>query len=54
MHHDIPRYVRMLEDGRLDPSLVVSAEFTLDQVDEAKEAARVHRTVIGVIVPGAR
>jgi S-(hydroxymethyl)glutathione dehydrogenase/alcohol dehydrogenase len=54
MHHDIPRFVRMLEDGRLDASLVVSAEFTLDEIDEAKEAAREHRTVIGVIVPGAR
>jgi S-(hydroxymethyl)glutathione dehydrogenase/alcohol dehydrogenase len=52
MHHDIPRYVRMLEDGRLDASLVISAEFALDQVEEAKEAARTHRTVIGVIVPG--
>lgn len=52
MHHDIPRYVRMLEDGRLDASLVVSAEFALDQVEEAMEAARTHRTVIGVIVPG--
>jgi S-(hydroxymethyl)glutathione dehydrogenase / alcohol dehydrogenase len=54
MHHDIPRFVRMLEDGRLDASLVVSAEYTLDEITEAKEAARAHRTVIGVVVPGRR
>jgi Zn-dependent alcohol dehydrogenase len=52
MHHDIPRFVSMLEDGRLDASLLGPTEFTLDEIEEAKEAARAHRTVIGVIVPG--
>ncbi|OZM81351.1 zinc-binding dehydrogenase [Pseudonocardia sp. MH-G8] len=53
MHHDIPRYVRMLEDGRLDASLVVSAEFALEDVERVREASRTHRVVTGVIVPGA-
>jgi S-(hydroxymethyl)glutathione dehydrogenase/alcohol dehydrogenase len=52
MHHDIPRYVQMLEDGRIDASIVVTAEFGLDDINEALEACREHRTVTGVIVPG--
>lgn len=52
MHHDIPRFVRMLEDGRLDPSGILSHRFALDEINEALEAARSHRVVTGVIVPG--
>jgi S-(hydroxymethyl)glutathione dehydrogenase/alcohol dehydrogenase len=51
MHRDIPRYVRMLEDGRLDVSIVVTAEFGLDEINAALEACREHRAVTGVVVP---
>jgi S-(hydroxymethyl)glutathione dehydrogenase / alcohol dehydrogenase len=51
MHSDIPRYVRMLEDGRLDASFIVTGEYSLAQINEAIADSRDHRSVSGVIVP---
>ncbi len=53
MHHDIPRYVRMLEDGRIDASLVVTGEYRLEEINEVLAGAREHRLVTGLIVPAA-
>jgi S-(hydroxymethyl)glutathione dehydrogenase / alcohol dehydrogenase len=53
MHHDIPHYVRILEDGRIDASLVVTGEYRLEEINEVLAGAREHRLVTGLIVPAA-
>jgi len=51
MRHDLPRFIRMMEDGRLDPRPIVTSRYSLDEIDDALNASAEKRDLSGVIVP---
>ena len=51
MRHDLPRFIRMMEDGRLDPRPIITSRYSLDQIDEALHASADKRDLSGVILP---
>lgn len=51
MRRDIPRYLRMLEEGWLDAGPIITGRYPLAEVNAAVEASRVHRDLSGVIIP---
>lgn len=53
MRRDIPRYIRMLEDGRLDASPFITGRYPLEGIDEALQASADRRDINGVIVSAA-
>jgi Zn-dependent alcohol dehydrogenase len=50
MRRDIPRFVRMLEDGVVDPRPIITARYPLEEINEAREASASRRDLSGVIV----
>jgi S-(hydroxymethyl)glutathione dehydrogenase/alcohol dehydrogenase len=48
---DVPRYVEMLEDGRLDAAPIITGVFPLERINDANEAAAGRNALTGVIVP---
>jgi S-(hydroxymethyl)glutathione dehydrogenase/alcohol dehydrogenase len=50
MRHDLPRYIRMMEDGWVDPEAIVTKRYTLEEINEALEASAEKRDLSGVIV----
>jgi S-(hydroxymethyl)glutathione dehydrogenase/alcohol dehydrogenase len=49
IHRDIPRWQRLLQEGRVDASKIVSRVFPLEQINEAFAAARDRDVVTGLI-----
>jgi S-(hydroxymethyl)glutathione dehydrogenase / alcohol dehydrogenase len=48
---DVPRYIEMLEDGRLDAGPIVTGIHPLAEINEANEIAAGRNALTGVIVP---
>lgn len=51
MRHDLPRFVRMMEDGRVTPEPIITRRYTLDEINDALQASAEKRDLSGVIVP---
>jgi S-(hydroxymethyl)glutathione dehydrogenase/alcohol dehydrogenase len=51
MRHDLPRFIRMMEQGRLDPRPIITKRYSLDEIDDALHASAEKRDLSGVIVP---
>jgi len=51
MRHDLPRFIRMMEDGLLDPEPIITARYPLDGINDALHASAEKRDLSGVIVP---
>jgi S-(hydroxymethyl)glutathione dehydrogenase / alcohol dehydrogenase len=51
MRRDLPLFVGMLEDGRLDAEPIITARYALDDINEALAASAEKRDLTGVIVP---
>jgi S-(hydroxymethyl)glutathione dehydrogenase/alcohol dehydrogenase len=51
IRRDIPRFAQMMAAGLLDAEPLVSRRFTLDQANEALEAALARELITGVILP---
>ena len=51
MRHDLPRFIRMMEDGWLDPEPIITTRYPLDRIDDALHASADKRDLSGVIVP---
>jgi S-(hydroxymethyl)glutathione dehydrogenase/alcohol dehydrogenase len=49
MGRDIPRFVRMIEEGLVDPLPLISTVYTLEGINEAARAADAHEDLSGVI-----
>ncbi len=53
MRHDLPRFIRMLEDGWVTAEPIITNRYTLDQINDALHASDEKRDLSGVIVPNA-
>jgi S-(hydroxymethyl)glutathione dehydrogenase/alcohol dehydrogenase len=53
MRHDLPRFIRMLEDGLITPEPIITRRYTLDEINDALHASAEKRDLSGVIVPSA-
>lgn len=51
MRHDLPRFIRMLEDGWITAEPIVTRRYTLDEINDALHASAEKRDLSGVIVP---
>ena len=51
MRHDLPRFIRMMEDGLVDPEPIITNTYALDQINDALHASMEKRDLSGVIVP---
>jgi S-(hydroxymethyl)glutathione dehydrogenase/alcohol dehydrogenase len=51
MRHDLPRFIRMMEDGLVTPEPIITRRYRLDEIDEALHASAEKRDLSGVIVP---
>ena len=54
MRRDLPLFVGMLEDGRLDAEPIITTRYPLDEINEALAASAEKRDLTGVIVPNGR
>ena len=48
---DFPRFIELIESGRLDVGAMVTRHFALDDVNDAFAAMRDGEVVRGVVVP---
>ena len=51
MRHDLPRFIRMMEDGLVTPEPIITRRYRLDEINEALHASAEKRDLSGVIVP---
>jgi S-(hydroxymethyl)glutathione dehydrogenase/alcohol dehydrogenase len=51
MRHDLPRFIRMMEDGWVTPEPIITSRYSLDQINDALFASIEKRDLSGVIVP---
>ena len=51
MRHDLPRFIRMLEDGWVTAEPIITRRYTLDEINDALHASAEMRDLSGVIVP---
>jgi S-(hydroxymethyl)glutathione dehydrogenase/alcohol dehydrogenase len=51
MRRDLPLFVAMLEDGRLDAEPIITTRYPLEGINEALVASGEKRDLTGVIVP---
>lgn len=51
MRHDLPRFIRMMEDGWVTPEPIITSRYSLDQINDALSASIEKRDLTGVIVP---
>lgn len=52
MRRDLPRLIRMMEEGWLDPEPIITARYPLDRINDALAASMDKRDLTGVVVPG--
>jgi S-(hydroxymethyl)glutathione dehydrogenase / alcohol dehydrogenase len=50
MRRDIPRFVRMLEDGLVDATPIITSRYALDEINETLAASEERRDLSGVLV----
>lgn len=53
MRRDIPRFVKLIEDGLVDPKPIITSRYALDEVNEAAAASDARRDLSGVFMIGA-
>jgi S-(hydroxymethyl)glutathione dehydrogenase/alcohol dehydrogenase len=53
MSRDIPLFARMIERGQVDPAPLISATYTLDEINDAAAASEERRDLTGVVLPNA-
>jgi S-(hydroxymethyl)glutathione dehydrogenase/alcohol dehydrogenase len=51
MRHDLPRFIRMMENGWVTPEPIITSRYSLDQINDALSASMEKRDLSGVIVP---
>ena len=51
MRRDLPLFVSLLEDGRLDAGPIITTRYPLDGINDALAASAEKRDLSGVIVP---
>ena len=51
MRHDLPRFIRMMEDGLVTPEPIITRRYSLDEINDALHASAEKRDLSGVIVP---
>ena len=51
MRRDLPRFIRMMEDGLVDPEPIITRRYPLAEINEALHASAEKRDLSGVIVP---
>jgi S-(hydroxymethyl)glutathione dehydrogenase/alcohol dehydrogenase len=51
MRHDLPRFIRMMEDGWVTPEPIITRRYSLDEINDALSASAEKRDLSGVIVP---
>jgi len=51
IHRDVPRFARMMEEGVVEASPIVSRLFPLEEINEAFRAADAREVLTGVVVP---
>ncbi|GAB3615579.1 zinc-dependent alcohol dehydrogenase family protein [Okibacterium endophyticum] len=51
MSRDIPRYARLIEEGKLDPSPIITRTYGLAEINEAMANSGSHSDVCGIIIP---
>jgi S-(hydroxymethyl)glutathione dehydrogenase/alcohol dehydrogenase len=51
MRHDLPRFIRMMEDGWVTPEPIITSRYPLDGINAALHASIEKRDLSGVIVP---
>src|SRR5579862_3250286 len=51
MRHDLPRFIRMMEDGWVTPEPIITSRYPLDAINDALLASIEKRDLSGVIVP---
>jgi S-(hydroxymethyl)glutathione dehydrogenase / alcohol dehydrogenase len=51
MRHDLPRFIRMMEDGLVTPEPIITSRYPLDQINDALAASMEKRDLSGVVVP---
>ena len=51
MSRDIPRFVKMMEDGLVDATPILSRRYPLEEINEAARAADAREVLSSVIIP---
>ena len=51
MRADLPRFIRMMEDGLVTPEPIITNTYRLDEINDALQASADKRDLSGVIVP---
>ena len=51
MRHDLPRFIRMMEDGWVTAEPIITRRYALDEINDALAASSEKRDLSGVIVP---
>jgi S-(hydroxymethyl)glutathione dehydrogenase/alcohol dehydrogenase len=51
MRRDLPRFIRMLEDGLVTAEPIITSRYSLDEINDALHASAEKRDLSGVIVP---
>jgi S-(hydroxymethyl)glutathione dehydrogenase/alcohol dehydrogenase len=54
MRSDIPRFARLIEEGKLTADPIVTTKYALDDINEALHASDEKRDLSGVIVPSLK
>ena len=54
LRRDLPLFVSMLEDGRLDAGPIITSHYGLDAINDALAASAEKRDLTGVIVPNGQ
>jgi S-(hydroxymethyl)glutathione dehydrogenase/alcohol dehydrogenase len=50
MRRDIPRFARMLEDGLVDATPIITSRYSLAEINETAAASDARRDLSGVLV----
>jgi S-(hydroxymethyl)glutathione dehydrogenase/alcohol dehydrogenase len=51
MRHDLPRFIRMMEDGLVTAEPIITRRYSLDEINDALRASAEKHDLSGVIVP---
>jgi S-(hydroxymethyl)glutathione dehydrogenase/alcohol dehydrogenase len=51
MRRDLPRFIRMMEDGWVTAEPIVTRRYRLDEINDALQASAEKRDLSGVVVP---
>jgi S-(hydroxymethyl)glutathione dehydrogenase/alcohol dehydrogenase len=51
MRRDLPRFIRLMEDGRVTPEPIITNRYPLDAINDALHASADKRDLSGVLIP---